>query len=63
MKLRRAPELLRYAMGYFANGGLPVEPWSLYLNFNHKHQMKNEFKPASAGRSNLPRNGVFLQRR
>ena len=27
-----------YVMGYFANGGKPVEPWSLYLNFNHKHQ-------------------------
>jgi hypothetical protein len=24
--------------GYFANGGKPVEPWSLYLNFNHNHQ-------------------------
>ena len=27
-----------YVMGYFADGGKPVEPWSLYLNFNHKHQ-------------------------
>ena len=25
-------------MGFFANGGKPVEPWSLYLNFNHNHQ-------------------------
>lgn len=27
-----------YVMGYFADGGKPVEPWSLYLNFNHRHQ-------------------------
>ncbi|MBI4001266.1 MAG: hypothetical protein HY348_05730 [Nitrospira defluvii] len=27
-----------YVMGYFADGGRPVEPWSLYLNFNPKHQ-------------------------
>lgn len=27
-----------YVMGYFADGGKPVEPWSLYFNFNHKHQ-------------------------
>lgn len=27
-----------YVMGYFADGAKPVEPWSLYLNFNHKHQ-------------------------
>ncbi|MDP1527509.1 MAG: hypothetical protein Q8M20_17015 [Rhodocyclaceae bacterium] len=27
-----------YASSFFANGGCPVEPWSLYLNFNHKHQ-------------------------
>lgn len=25
-------------MGYFAGGREPVEPWSLHLNFNHKHQ-------------------------
>ena len=25
-------------MGYFANGGKPIEPWKLYLNFNKKHQ-------------------------
>ncbi|MBF0419621.1 MAG: hypothetical protein HQL78_05585 [Magnetococcales bacterium] len=25
-------------MGAFANGGKPIEPWSLYLNFNHKHK-------------------------
>lgn len=30
--------MLGYVMGYFADGGKPVEPWSLYLNFNHKHQ-------------------------
>ena len=26
-----------YVMGYFADGGKPVSPWSLYLNFNQKH--------------------------
>lgn len=31
--------MLGYVMGYFADGRRPVEPWSLYLNFNHKHQM------------------------
>jgi hypothetical protein len=30
--------MVEYVMGYFADGGKPVEPWSLYLNFNHKHQ-------------------------
>ncbi len=30
--------MLGYVMGYFADGGRPVEPWSLHLNFNHKHQ-------------------------
>lgn len=30
--------MVGYVMGHFANGGRPVEPWSLYLNFNHKHQ-------------------------
>ncbi len=30
--------MVGYVMGYFADGGRPVEPWSLYLNFNHKHQ-------------------------
>ena len=30
--------IVGYVMGYFANGGLPVEPWSLHLNFNKKHQ-------------------------
>ena len=30
--------MVGYAMGYFADGGRPVEPWSLYLNFNPKHQ-------------------------
>ncbi len=30
--------MLGYVMGYFANGGRPVEPWSLLLNFNRKHQ-------------------------
>ena len=27
-----------YVMDYFANGAKPVSPWSLVLNFNHKHQ-------------------------
>jgi hypothetical protein len=31
--------MLGYVMGYFARNGRPAEPWSLYLNFNHKHQM------------------------
>lgn len=30
--------MLGYVMGYFSDGGRPVEPWSLYLNFNRKHQ-------------------------
>jgi len=30
--------MIGYVMGYFANGSRPVEPWSLHLNFNHKHQ-------------------------
>lgn len=30
--------MIGYVMNYFANGGKPVEPWSLYLNFNKKHQ-------------------------
>jgi len=30
--------MLGYVMGYFGNGGMPVEPWSLHLNFNHKHK-------------------------
>lgn len=30
--------MLGYVMGYFADGGRPVEPWNLYLNFNHTHQ-------------------------
>ena len=25
-------------MGHFEDGGKPIEPWSLLLNFNHKHQ-------------------------
>lgn len=30
--------IIGYVEHYFADGGQPVEPWSLYLNFNHKHQ-------------------------
>ena len=30
--------MLGYTMSYFSNGRKPVEPWSLYLNFNHKHK-------------------------
>lgn len=33
-----ALRIVGYVMAYFADGGKPVEPWSLYLNFNHKHQ-------------------------
>jgi len=33
-----ALRMVGYVMGYFADGGKPVEPWSLLLNFNHKHQ-------------------------
>jgi hypothetical protein len=31
--------MIGYVMSCFANGGKPVEPWDLYLNFNHKHQL------------------------
>jgi len=30
--------IVGYVMKYFENGGQPVPPWSLYLNFNHTHQ-------------------------
>ena len=30
--------IVGYVMSYFANGAKPVSPWSLVLNFNHKHQ-------------------------
>lgn len=30
--------MLGYVVDYFADGGRPVEPWSLHLNFNRKHQ-------------------------
>ena len=30
--------MVGYVMHYFADGGRPVDPWSLYLNFNHKHK-------------------------
>jgi hypothetical protein len=30
--------MLGYVMGYFAGGCEPVAPWSLHLNFNHKHR-------------------------
>ncbi len=30
--------LVGYVMSYFSDGGKPVEPWSLYLNFNHTHK-------------------------
>lgn len=30
--------IIGYVIRYFANGGMPVAPWSLHLNFNHKHQ-------------------------
>jgi hypothetical protein len=30
--------MLGYLMRYFADGGKPIEPWSLHLNFNQKHE-------------------------
>jgi hypothetical protein len=30
--------MVGYVMSYFAAGKAPVQPWELYLNFNHKHQ-------------------------
>lgn len=36
--------MIGYVMRYFADGGRPVEPWSLHLNFNHEHQTI-ELKP------------------
>ena len=30
--------MLGYFMGYFKNGNLPIEPWNIYLNFNHDHK-------------------------
>lgn len=30
--------IVGYVMGYFQGGAKPVPPWSLYLNFNKKHQ-------------------------
>jgi hypothetical protein len=33
-----ALRMVSYVMSYFADGKMPVPPWELYLNFNHKHQ-------------------------
>lgn len=30
--------MVGYVMAYFEGGGRPIEPWSLYLNFNKNHQ-------------------------
>lgn len=30
--------IVGYVMGYFKNGQTPVQPWSLYLNFNKQHR-------------------------
>lgn len=30
--------MLGYVMGFFADGGSPEPPWSLYINFNKKHE-------------------------
>lgn len=30
--------IVGYLMGFYANGGRPVQPWSLYLNCNHNHK-------------------------
>lgn len=32
-------KMVGYLMDYFANGKNPVEPWSLWLNFNYKHKV------------------------
>ena len=43
--------ILGYVMGYFARYGQPVEPWCLYINFNHNHKSiklrPEHFKPNS----------------
>ena len=28
-------------MGYYKNGNIPIDPWSLHLNFNKKHKAIN----------------------
>jgi hypothetical protein len=30
--------IVGYVIRYFANGASPVDPWSLYLNFNHTNR-------------------------
>lgn len=30
--------MLGYFMSYYKSGNSPVEPWSIYLNFNHDHK-------------------------
>lgn len=39
MHCHSAQKIAGYLMRYFANGGSPIEPWSLYLNFNHTNQL------------------------
>jgi hypothetical protein len=48
--------ILGYVMGSFEDGARPVEPWSLYLNFNHIHQgieLKPEHFEADGTGTNL----------
>jgi hypothetical protein len=33
--------IVGYVTDYFADGAEPIEPWSLCLNFNHKHKIIN----------------------
>lgn len=30
--------MIGYVEGYFSGGKSPVDPWSLFINFNHKHK-------------------------
>lgn len=45
--------LVGCVMGRFANGKVPVEPWGLYLNFNHTH------KSIKLGSEHFKANGDF----
>lgn len=46
-----------YVVDYFANSEKPVHPWSLHLNFNHKHQsfeqLPEHFIPDGVRKSNV----------
>ena len=46
--------MLGYVMRYFADGGRPVEPWSLHINFNRDHRaIKLEPEHFSANGENI----------